>query len=83
MSARPPFIVWEAFEGEGRSWTYSQFHAQVDRIAGGLTRPGIPTGDRLLIPLDRCHETLLAWYARSWLGAVATTTNPRAACSKP
>ena len=74
-----PFIVWEPFEGTSQSWTYGQFHDQVGRIAGGLAQRGVVAGDRVLIHLDNCPETLLAWYACSWLGAVAVTTNARAA----
>ena len=74
-----PFIVWEPFDGLTQRWTYGQFHAQVGRIAGGLARRGIEAGDRVLIHLDNCPETLLAWYACGWLGAVAVTTNARAA----
>ncbi|MBC7729660.1 MAG: AMP-binding protein, partial [Microbacteriaceae bacterium] len=74
-----PFIVWEPFEGRSQSWTYGQFHDQVGRIAGGLARRGVVAGDRVLIHLDNCPETLLTWYACGWLGAVAVTTNARAA----
>ena len=35
-------------------------------------------GERVLIHLDNCAEALLAWYACTWLGAVAVTTNARA-----
>lgn len=78
-----PFIAWEPFEGEqagvGEIWTYGRFHDAVGRIAGGLARRGVLAGDRVLIHLDNCPETLLAWYACTWLGAVAVTTNARAA----
>ena len=74
-----PFIVWEPFDGPPQTWTYGQFHDQVGRIAGGLARRGVVAHDRVLIHLDNCPETLLAWYACSWLGAVAVTTNARAA----
>ena len=74
-----PFIVWEPFEGPGRSWTYGQFHHHAGRVAGGLARRGVRAGDRVLIHLDNCPESLLAWYACAWLGAVAVTTNARAA----
>jgi crotonobetaine/carnitine-CoA ligase len=74
-----PFIVWEPFDGATESWSYGRFHHQVGRIAGGLARRGITAGDRVLIHLDNCPETLLAWYACAWLGAVAVTTNARAA----
>ncbi len=74
-----PFIVWEPFDGPGQTWTYGQFHAAVGRIAGGLVRRGVRSGDRVLIHLDNCPETLLARYACGWVGAVAVTTNARAA----
>ncbi|MDH4392106.1 MAG: AMP-binding protein [Aquabacterium sp.] len=74
-----PFIVWEPFEAPSQTWTYGQFHAAVGRIAGGLARRGVCAGDRVLIHLDNCPETLLAWYACGWVGAVAVTTNARAA----
>ena len=74
-----PFIVWEPFEGSSRSWSYGQFHHAVGRVAGGLARRGVQAGERVLIHLDNGPEALLAWYACSWLGAVAVTTNARAA----
>ena len=73
------FIAWEPFEGQAENWTYARFHHQVDRIAGGLARRGVQAGDRLLIHRDNCPEALLAWYACTKLGAVAVTTNARAA----
>jgi len=81
-----PFIAWEPVEtapglpaGAPQVWTYGQFHDAVGRIAGGLARRGVVAGDKVLIHLDNCPETLLAWYACTWLGAVAVTTNARAA----
>jgi crotonobetaine/carnitine-CoA ligase len=74
-----PFIVWEPFDGPAQRWTYGEFLARVQRIAGGLHKRGVQRGQRVLIHLDNCAEALLAWYACSWLGAVAVTTNARAA----
>ena len=74
-----PFIVWVPFDGPPRSWTYSEFLTRVQRIAGGLHKRGLRRGERLLIHLDNCPEALLAWYACARLGAVAVTTNARAA----
>ena len=74
-----PFIVWEPFDGPAQTWTYGAFHARVGRIAGGLVQRGVRCGDRVLIHLDNCPEALLAWYACAWVGAVAVTTNARAA----
>jgi len=73
-----PFMVWAPFNGPTQTWTYGQFHQRIGRIAGGLLRRGIHSGDRVLIHLDNCPEALLAWYACTWIGAVAVTTNARA-----
>ena len=74
-----PFIIWEPFEGDALTYTYGEFHHRVGRIAGGLARRGVVAGDKVLIHLDNCPEALLAWYACAHLGAVAVTTNARAA----
>ena len=77
--AQHPFIVWQPLDGPAETWTYARFHHQVGRIAGGLARRGVVAGERVLIHLDNGPEALLAWYACTWLGAVAVTTNARAA----
>ena len=74
-----PFIVWLPFDGPEQRYSYGAFAARVQRIAGGLHQRGVRRGERVLIHLDNCAEALLAWYACSWLGAVAVTTNARAA----
>ena len=62
VARRDPVVVaWEPFEGPPQSWTFGEFHQQVGRIAGGLARRGQVAGDRVLIHLDNCPETLLAW----------------------
>jgi crotonobetaine/carnitine-CoA ligase len=74
-----PFLVWAPFEGEGRSWTYAAFRDAVARVAGGLLARGVKPRERVLIHLDNCAEAVIAWYACAWIGAVAVTTNARAA----
>ena len=73
-----PFIVWVPFDGPEQRYSYGEFLARVQRIAGGLHQRGVRRGERVLIHLDNCAEALLAWYACAWLGAVAVTTNARA-----
>lgn len=72
-----PFLVWEPFEGPSRIWTYAEFADDVVRIAAGLKARGVKFGERVLIHLDNCPESLIAWYASAHLGAVAVTTNAR------
>ncbi|WP_420559871.1 AMP-binding protein [Tepidicaulis sp.] len=75
--AAHPFLIWEPFEGEGRTWTYAEFADSARQIAAGLKKRGVKAGERVLIHLDNCPESLLAWYACAHLGAVAVTTNAR------
>jgi len=72
-----PFLVWEPFEGNAKTWTYARFAEDVARLAAGLKARGVRVGDRVLIHLDNSPECLLAWYACAHLGAVAVTTNTR------
>ncbi|HEY0106825.1 MAG TPA: AMP-binding protein [Rhizomicrobium sp.] len=73
--ADKPFLHWAPFEVEGRSWTYAAFVADVRRLAEGLGRRGLRRGDAVVIHLSNRPEFLLAWFACSWIGAAAVTTN--------
>jgi len=72
-----PFLHWEPFEGEPRTWTYARFEHETRQVAAGLRKRGLDQGDRVLIHLDNCPEGLIAWYACAHIGAVAVTTNTR------
>jgi len=74
-----PFLVWAPFDRPDRTWSYAEFVDAVRRVAGGLLQRGVHPGDRVLLHLDNCPEALIAWYACAWIGAVAVTTNARAA----
>ena len=74
-----PFLVWEPKDGINQRWTYSEFEAEITRIAAGLAGRGVVKGDKVLIHCDNCPEMVLAWYACAKLGAVGVTTNTRSA----
>lgn len=77
-----PFLIWEPFGGASETWTYARFHHDIRRLAAGLAKRGVRSGDRVLVHLDNCPETLLAWYACAHLGAVAVTTNARSSADE-
>ncbi len=77
-----PFLIWEPFEGPGETLSYGAFRHRVGRLAAGLARRGLKPGDFLLVHLDNCLETILAWYAAAMLGAVAVTTNTRSSAEE-
>jgi carnitine-CoA ligase len=74
-----PFIIWEPFDASTLTLSYGEFYSKVGRIAGGLVKRGVRVGDFVMIHLENCPEALLAWYACAWIGAIAVTTNARAA----
>lgn len=77
-----PALVWDPFEGEGRSWTYAQVRDDVHRLAAGLVTRGIGVGDKVLVHSENCPEMVLAFLACATLGAVAVTTNTKSVASE-
>lgn len=72
-----PFLIWEPFEGEGRSFSYRAFADAVRRFAAGLEARGVKPAERVLIHLDNCPEFLVAWLGCVYAGAVPVTTNAK------
>lgn len=72
-----PWLTWEPFEGEGRSWTYAQFGDTVRRFAAGLQARGVQPGQRVIVHLDNCPESVIGWLGCAYAGAVAVTTNAK------
>lgn len=79
-----PFIVWSTWDGEkagghSRTWTYAQFADGVARLAGGLAARGVKNGDRVMVCLENCPETLMMLFACARLGAIHMPINAMAA----
>ncbi len=72
-----PFLVWEPFDGAGATWSYAQFGDAVRRFAAGLQARGVRPGERVLVHLDNCPESVIAWLGCAYAGAVPVTTNTR------
>jgi crotonobetaine/carnitine-CoA ligase len=70
-----PLLIWAPFQGSHEIWSYARFADAVARLAGGLQARGIRPGDRVLVHLENCPETLLARFACAWLGATAVLSN--------
>jgi carnitine-CoA ligase len=81
-SAGLPYLTWQPFEGEERTWTFDELLRDAAAVAAGLARRGVGRGDRLLIHLENCPEFLVCWFACAALGAVAVTTNTRSAADE-
>ena len=65
-------IVWEAEDGETRTLTYEELHAEVCRAANALLKAGIERGDRVGIYMGMVPEAAVAMLACARIGAVHT-----------
>jgi fatty-acyl-CoA synthase len=64
------------FVSEGIRWSYAQFAAQVDLLAGGLMQMGVARGDRVGIWSPNRSEWLLTQFATARIGAILVCVNP-------
>lgn len=71
------FLTWEPSEGPARQWSFAEFAAAVREFAAGLHARGITAGDRVLVHLENCPESMIAWLGCGYAGAVPVTTNAR------
>src|SRR4051794_34137176 len=62
----------------GRTMTYRELVADVDRLAGGLRELGVTPGDRVAIVLPNCPQFVVTLFAAARIGAVAVPCNPLA-----
>jgi acetyl-CoA synthetase len=62
-------IIWEAEDGETRSFTYHQLYDQVNRFANVLKSLGVQKGDRVTIYLPMVPELPIAMLACARIGA--------------
>jgi acetyl-CoA synthetase len=63
-------LVWEGEPGEVRSLTYTELHAEVQRVANVLKKFGLGKGDRVAIYMGVCPEIVIAVLACARIGAV-------------
>src|ERR1700752_439469 len=66
-----PFVSYA-----GRGFTFGEFDARTDAIAGGLAELGVGPGDVVSVFLPNCLEFLEAWWGILKAGAVFGPINP-------
>lgn len=75
-AARFPDHDAAVFRQQGIRWSYTEFAAEVDRLAAALVRLGIGTGDRVGIWSPNRAEWLLTQFATARIGAILVNINP-------
>ena len=68
--------VWS----EGRSWTYAQVLAEVERVGAGLRELGVQPEQRVLLVLLDSIELVAAFLGAMRIGAVPLPVNPMLPC---
>src|SRR6478752_5052034 len=69
----PDHVALEFF---GRTTTYAELGAEIDRVAEGLRVIGVQPGDPVAIVLPNCPQHIVAFYAVLRLGAIVVEHNP-------
>jgi len=62
-----------------KRFSYAEFAARADRLAGGLRSAGVKSGDRIAFLSPNCHRLLEAYYGVLGAGAVLLPLNIRLA----
>jgi len=63
-------IRFEGEQGDTRTYTYKQLHAEVCKLANGLKSLGVTKGDRVVIYLPMAPEAVIAMQACARIGAI-------------
>ncbi|BBN95897.1 acetyl-CoA synthetase [Deinococcus grandis] len=63
-------IIWEAEDGEVRTYTYAELLREVKKAANALTDLGVQPGDRVTLYLPLTPEAAIAMLACARIGAV-------------
>jgi crotonobetaine/carnitine-CoA ligase len=70
-----PFLVFEGRDGQVASHTYAEFDGLVNRLANGLGKTGIGSGDRVVVHLPNGVPAVATWFALAKIGAVVVPSN--------
>ncbi|MGI9535596.1 MAG: AMP-binding protein [Desulfocapsaceae bacterium] len=69
-------LCWSEFD-DGRKLTFSEYKAEVDQLAAGISRAGIKKGDRIGVVGKNSLEFFLIYGAAAFLGAIVLPINWR------
>lgn len=79
-----PWRYWRTLQGEQaairleqQSLNWHELCARIDRLASGLARQGVQSGDGVMLRARNQPETLLAWLALLQCGARVLPLNPQ------
>lgn len=71
-----PAIIFRGEDGSARTLTFQQVYDEAHRVAEGLRKLGIRSGDRVAAFMPNIPETIIAMLAAASLGAIWSSTSP-------
>ena len=80
--AAAAFPSGAAINYAGRTLSYRDLVADVDRLAGALRELGVAAGDRVAIVLPNCPQHVITLFAAARIGAIAVPCNPLATAAE-
>lgn len=78
--AAAPSKVW--LHTDGRTFTFAEAHAFIERAASALATRGVRPGELVLATARNTPEYLFTWLGAAYAGAIIVAVNPRAAESE-
>lgn len=57
--------------------SYDRFFKEIDKVAGGLFKAGVRKGDVVMLALPNIEQSIIATYACSRIGAIASMIHPK------
>ncbi len=66
-----PALIWEDFQGNGRSYTFDDLRRKSDAVAQFLRNLGLGPGERICLFLDRVPELYIGFLGILKMGAIA------------
>ena len=75
LYGKKDFLIFENKSGEVERYSYFEFNRWVNKLAHGLIRLGISSGDKVIVHLANSPEFIVSWFALSKIGAIMVPTN--------
>lgn len=69
------FLIFENNNGDIEHYTYDEVNRWVNKLAHGLIKLGVLSGDKVVVHLANSPEFIVSWFALSKLGAIMVPTN--------
>lgn len=62
---------------DSHKMSYDRFFKEIDKVAGGLFKAGVRKGDVVMLALPNIEQSIIAAYACSRIGAIASMIHPK------